>query len=230
MIVFLLLYKIIKYITIPINRGTNMNLFKILLISLIIIFPLKAYSFSYSEIDNNSQVVYSPYSGVFTDGGIAEDRIVLTKHSADENNSFPKYTYKDKEIQLNSDFDFLYNEKLYGIDNKNLKYYQITYDKVKFTEKQLSYEQVENAFKGYDVVKISDFKDGMYRILNGYKDKEILLYNDTDKSFKNYSVKPEKFSPDKNINGLIKLPYWGKVIFSPDTKSENQETYTIKIR
>lgn len=207
-----------------------MNLFKILLISLIIIFPLKAYSFSYSEIDNNSQVVYSPYSGVFTDGGIAEDRIVLTKHSADENNSFPKYTYKDKEIQLNSDFDFLYNEKLYGIDNKNLKYYQITYDKVKFTEKQLSYEQVENAFKGYDVVKISDFKDGMYRILNGYKDKEILLYNDTDKSFENYSVKPEKFSPDKNINGLIKLPYWGKVIFSPDTKSENQETYTIKIR
>ena len=230
MIVFLLLYKIIKYITIPINRGTNMNLFKILLISLIIIFPLKAYSFSYSEIDNNSQVVYSPYSGVFTDGGIAEDRIVLTKHSADENNSYPKYTYKDKEIQLNSDFDFLYNEKLYGIDNKNLKYYQITYDKVKFTEKQLSYEQVENAFKGYDVVKISDFKDGMYRILNGYKDKEILLYNDTDKSFENYSVKPEKFSPDKNINGLIKLPYWGKVIFSPDTKSENQETYTIKIR
>ena len=207
-----------------------MNLFKILIILLIIISPMKAYSFNYCEVEDNATVLYSPYSGAFTDGGATEDKIVLTKHSADENNSYSSYTYKNKILKLNSDFDFIYNEKLYGVDNKNLKYYQITFDKVKFMEKQLSYEQVENAFKGYDVVKISDFKDGTYKILNGYKDKKILLFNDTDKSFENYSIKPEKFSPDKNINGLIKLPYWGKVIFSPDEKSETHETYKIKIR
>lgn len=207
-----------------------MNKLKIMLIALSFIFPLSSFAIDYYEISDNSGVFYSPYSGAYTKDGVSDDKIVLTKCVSNGNNGFSVYSYKDKELNLNSDFEFLYNKKLYGIDNKNLKYFEIIYKNSGFVENQLSYEETEKLFTDADVIKISDFKNGRYRVLNVCKDKKILLYNDTDNCFDGYGIKPQKFSSDKNIKGLIKLPYWGRVVFSSNDDKKSTPNLIIKVR
>lgn len=214
------------------------------------------FSFEAEGILDNYQVIYSPSAKTFATGGMAQDRIVLTKKTSEGTGSYSSYSYKvkcspkttkckcgcalkskkctcknksEKEISLNSNYEFITDNRLIGVDNENLNYYEVTYENGEFTQNKLSPEDLKNIFKEADIVKISDFKNGKYTVLANDNKKEILLLNDTEANFHKYSVNPESAVLDKNIKGLIQLPKKGKIKFSHMYNNKEQK-YTIKVK
>lgn len=136
----------------------------------------------------------------------------------------------EHKIKLNSDFEFIHNEKLIGVDNGNFKYYEIISENDNYSEKELSYEETEKIFSELEVIKISDFKKGTYTIIAHGEEKEILIYNDTNESFENYTIKNNKEDTINNkIKCLIKLPCRGKITIC-NGEDKNAKRYVIKVR
>lgn len=181
---------------------------------------------------NNYQAVYIPKINRWSTAGMAPGRILLTKKTSIGTGNYSEYYYGNGKlaIALKSNFEFILDEKLYGVDNAGLKYYQITYNKKtkKFTEKQLSEKELQKLFPNAEIVKISQFTNNEITIKKqAFKDKEILLLNDTDKYFHKYTYKPAKVQPT-DIKGLIKVKHIGTVKFS--LFGDKTTMLTIKVR
>lgn len=211
------------------------------------------------DVLDGYQVIYSPSAKTFATGGMAPDRIVLTKKTTEGTGSYSLYTYKttcekkstkckcgcalnskkcncakksDKnvsELALNSNYEFIFNNRLIGVDNENLSYYEIVYDEGSFKQNKLSFEEVKEIFSDAEIVKISEFKRGKYTVIGNKTEKEILLFNDTDKNFHKYMLNPESASVNKYIKGLVKLPVKGKVELS-HIGNDREQKYTIKVK
>ncbi len=211
------------------------------------------------DVLDGYQVIYSPSAKTFATGGMAPDRIVLTKKTSEGSGSYSFYSYKcncqnkatkckcgcslsDKkcncskksntginEIALNSNYEFIYENRLIGVDNENLNYYEIVYSDGEFKQNKLSLEEVKQIFKDAEIVKISEFKRGKYTVIGNKTEKEILLFNDTDENFHKYNVTPEAANINKYIKGLIQLPQKGNVIFS-HIGNEKTKKYTIRVK
>ena len=179
-------------------------------------------AFDYNAIQDNSEVVYSPAFLQWSLACAHKDDIVLKKS---EMGYITDYT----ELRLNSDFQFLYLGRFLGVDNSNLKYYELEYINDSFVERALTYEEVQEIFSDFDVLKISDFTRGTYTIINHCDEKYVLLYNDTEQSFANYVVLPEVYFASFGINGIIRLPNRGKILFMNKEEPEKQ-IYTIRVR
>ena len=173
---------------------------------LVFMFSADCLAFDYNAIEDNSEIVYSPAFLQWSQACAHKDDIVFKK-------SETGYICDFSEIKLNSDFQFLYLGRFFGVDNSNLKYYELEYINESFIEKPLSYEEVQEIFSDFDVLKISDFTRGLYTIINHCNEKYILLYNDTEQSFSNYVVFPETYLSNLGINGIIRLPDKGKIFF-----------------
>ena len=206
---------------------------------------------------DNHQIIYSPSAKTFATGGMAPDRIVLTKKTSEGTGNYSSYSYKvkctkksgnckcgcalkskkctcnkskaKKEIELNSNYEFITENRLIGVDNENLNYYEVTYENGDFKQNKLTVEDVEKIFKDAEIVKISDFNKGNYTVIANDTKKEILLFNDTDANFHKYSVSPKSAAVDKNIKGLIQLPKKGKIRFNHQFNKKEQK-YTIKVK
>ncbi len=211
------------------------------------------------DVLDGYQVIYSPSAKTFATGGMAPDRIVLTKKTSEGSGSYSLYSYKCNcknkttkckcgcslskkkcncskksntginELALNSNYEFIYENRLIGVDNENLNYYEIVYNDGEFSQNKLSIEDVKQIFKDAEIVKISEFKRGKYTVIGNKTEKEILLFNDTDANFHKYNVAPESANINKYIKGLIQLPSKGNVIFS-HIGNEKAKKYTIKVK
>ena len=200
-----------------------------LIIFLLLICAIPANSINFEGVYDNEKIVFSPSANYWTCSEMfSSDGIILTKHVLNsEKNS--NYTYKCGEFNLTSDFEFLYDGRLIGVDNNNLKFYEIIYVNNKFEEVPLSYNQLQMLFTDVDVIKISDFSSGTYTVINNNERKEIILYNDTDEKFNNYAFTPELSIINKDIKADIVLPKRGKVIFA-DISDKQSKSYTIKVK
>lgn len=206
-----------------------MRRFFYLIFILIFASNIEAYSIEYEGIYDNNQVVYSPSSVFWSEGAVSKDSITLVKHTADTIEKSSNYKFECGEVKLNSNFEFLFSGRLIGVDNDNLKFYELIYKDNAFVESPLSYEQVQEIFADTDVIKISDFSKGTYNIINHADEKEILIFNDTEETFDNYSIMPEKSAFNKDIKANIKIPRRGKITIS-DIQDETKKVYTIKVR
>ncbi len=162
------------------------------------------------------QAVYIPSTHTWTTGSMAADRIVLQKRTSAGTGSYSEYYSNNGEqmIALSSNFEFIENGRLITVNNAELKYGELVYQKGKFVEKPLSYTELQEIFPDVEIIKISQFKDGKLKIKKGwFNRKTILLFNDTDKYFHKYSFKPACVK-ETDITGLISLKHIGKVTFS----------------
>ena len=184
-----------------------------LIIFLLLICAIPANSINFEGVYDNEKIVFSPSANYWTCSEMFSSN----------------YTYKCGEFNLTSDFEFLYEGRLIGVDNNNLKFYEIIYVNNKFEEIPLSYNQLQMLFTDVDVIKISDFSSGTYTVINNNEKKEIILYNDTDEKFNNYAFTPELSIINKDIKADIVLPKRGKVIFA-DISDKQSKSYTIKVK
>lgn len=187
------------------------------------------YSAEYDTAVYGGNIFYSPSAAVWSDKADSKDSIVFEKCENEDISDYSSYKFNCSEMALNSNLEFLISGRLIGVNNDNFKYYETVYRDETFVEIPLLYEQVQEIFKDVDVIKISDFSKGVYNIINHSEEKEILLINDTDASFKNYVVKPAQSAFNKDIKANILLPKRGHIIIS-DVNDKTKKVYTIKVR
>ncbi len=163
---------------------------------------LKVFALDYEGIYDNYQVTYSPSTNTFSTGSITGDRVVLTKHVVfggysqyvgrynntkckcwDQKKDTQQIEEQCIELNLNSNFEFIWNSRLIGIDNENLKVYETKYIDKKFVEIEITPDEVQKIFFDYDILRISDFKKNTYTILSNNTEKNVLIINDTDIDF-----------------------------------------------
>ena len=181
---------------------------------------------------DNYQAVYMPSTKTWATAGMAEGRIVLTKKTTQGSGSYSEYYYGNGKLAaaLKSNFEFIKDGKLIGVDNAGLKYYELKYNTKtkKFVETPLCEKELQKLFPNTKIVKISEFTNNEYTVRKPFfKDKKILLVNDTAKYFHKYTYKPSKVQPT-DIKGLIKVYRMGNVKFS--LYGDKANMLTIKVR
>lgn len=175
------------------------------------------------------QAVYLPSVKAWATGAMSDDRVVLTKKTADGTGSYSSYLTGDGKvaINLNSNFEFIKDNMLVAVDNAKLKYSKVVYDG-SFKEVPLTDSELQELFPEAQIVKISQFKNNEYSVkLPLFKKGEILLVNDTDKYFHKYTFKPSSVQKT-DVKGLITLPRFRKATFS--LYGSNDNMLTIKAR
>lgn len=189
---------------------------------------IKSLAIDYIPVEINSKIVYSREGNLWSVNEKNKEGIVFQRTISSGTGSYSIYTHGSEIFNLKSNFEFIFNSRLIGVDNENFKFYEIVYNNDKFEEKLLSCEHVQEIFSDIDVIKLSDFKKNIYTILGNNEEKNILLYNDTDFYFHKYFVKPEDSVADKNIKAMIKLPKKGKVCITH--LGGNDKQFVIKVK
>lgn len=179
---------------------------------------------SFDGIYDKYQAVYIPSTKVWTTGSMAGDRIVLKKKTSTGTGSYSEYYYNNgkQAIALSSNFEFIKDGRLITVNNANLKYGELIYQKGKFIEKPLSFGELQKIFPDTEIIKISQFQDGKLKIKKGWFNKKtILLLNDTKEYFHKYSFKPSNVK-ETDVTGLVTLKRIGIVTFSHYGEDNNK--------
>lgn len=139
-------------------------------------------------VRENYQVVYSPSAGVWNNGGMAEDRIVFTKHVSPGSGSYSEYVSDVQTLYLSSTYEFLYAGRLIGYSEHELKFFEVVYRDGKFEQVELSPAQVRELFPAVEVVLVSEAEGGVIPVSRlPFGPKAFLLLNDTPTSYYHYS-------------------------------------------
>ncbi len=189
-----------------------------------------AQAYEFDSIKDKEQAVYHTEQKIWNRDGKADDSIILTKKTSSGTGGYSQYYYSDGKIAvpLSSNFEFLYNGRLITVNNADLEFNEIAYSHGIFMEKPLSVEDVQKIFPDAEIVKISQFKDGKIKIKKGwFKQKTLLLYNDTDLTFYKYSYSPDNIIKNPYVTGLITLKKRGKITFSHYGDKEDMLTIYV---
>ncbi len=204
---------------------------KKILILLSVIFLGINMVYAYDSIKDNEQVVYSTKSKQWYKEGNLDGEIVLTKIMSQGSGGYSEYYFDNGKIAvpLTSNFEFLYEGRLITVNNADLEFNEIVYENGIFMEKQLPVEDVQKIFPDAEIIKISQFKDDKIKIKKGwFKQKTVLLYNDTDATFYKYSYSPDNSIKDPCITGLITLKKRGVITFSHYGDEEDMLTIYVQ--
>ena len=170
---------------------------KNLFVSLLFVFvlnavPALAYEVSpyvKDAIRDNQIVDYSPVTKRFSRNlGVGE--YVFTKHMTHGSGGFSEFFFKDNSYDTNTTYEFLYDGKLIGFNVHQMKFYELNFNEKenKFTNREMSAEELEEFFPDVKFVKVSDFKNNEISLeLPVFHKQAYMLLNDTDRDFYKYS-------------------------------------------
>lgn len=177
-----------------------------------------------SGIYDKYQVIYSPSGKYFAQGGMVEDRIVLTKKTGVGSGGYSEY-YKNDQLAftLGSNFEFVSGPKLIAVHNNDLTFSEVVYNKGKFSEKKMSVAEVQAVFPDVKIIKISEFHKGEYTLRKGlFETVRVLILNDVGDDFYRYSFRPSSVKKT-DVAGLIEISDMDDVEFSH--YSNNNDLY-----
>lgn len=162
---------------------------------------------------NVSQFIYNPYSETWSTGNVAEESdILLNKQLFEGASTYTQFFYKDGTIAatLNTDYEFIKNGKLFGVNNSELKFYEIIYNGEYFEEIELNVEEIQNLFPNVEIIRLSqiDNDNKMWLSKPMFKKKDFLFINDSNKSYYKLTPKMKKLQQSE-IKGLITIPFYG---------------------
>lgn len=190
-----------------------------------------AYNYSPFILDavNENQITnYSPATGKWSRNLKIND-YVFTKHITHGSGGYSEYKFKDKTYDTNSTYEFFYGGKLIGYNAHQLKFYEENFDGEKFTQRELTYEEVAELFPDVELVKISDFKDNTIDLeLPVFQSKTFMLLNDTDQDFYKYTF--EYFQGDMQLIKGIFETRMPRLLYFSHFKSKDPEFPRLKIR
>ena len=112
----------------------------------------------FDVIHDGYQAVYVPSEEIWVAGGVADDRIVLTKELVEGAGSYSRYNNSDGSLAfaLATDCELIKDGKLIVVDNNLLKYSRIIYDGSSFEQIPMSDEEIQQAFPNAELFKVSN--------------------------------------------------------------------------
>lgn len=137
--------------------------------------------YSNNDDDESKSEIILQYLGFEEGNGITLYKLITG------NFQVPK---EDVWIGENSQ-EFLTGKKLYSYFPKSFEYFEIVFNGVKFMPKKLSVTDVENIFKGYTVLKLSEIQKGNFAVEFSKDNNRFIVLNDmADKDFYKYYIVP----------------------------------------
>ena len=197
---------------------------------MIMFLALPAYSFIYIEnVDEDSQVFYSPSLNEWSKDSNMEDSIVLTKNLSYAGGTCSEYLYTDlsRGFSLNSNIEFIRNNQLIALNTTSLKFSKIVYNDSSFEEVELPELELQKLFPEAEIIKMSSFEDDKLVLKKPlFKKKTYILVNDTNEYFYKLTGKP-KFSQKTNIPNILNIPRIGIYRFKHFGKKDGKLTIYV---
>ena len=120
-------------------------------------------------------------------------------------------------FSTNCNYEFLNGKDLIGYSNSDLKFYDFAFLNGELTKRELTEEEIQTLFPNFKIIKISEFspKTSSLKIKKHNLSEKIIILNDTDKNFENYTFT----SGNTKINiyelaGFIEIRKKGMIQFS----------------
>ena len=186
--------------------------------------------FAYDGVENNYEITYSPKTG-WAFSSTDKSKITLTKKTAEGSGGYSEYYYDDGTlaITLNSDYEFIFENNLICVVNSNFKYYKLVKIPNGFKIVALTIPELKDIFPNTEIIKISQFTNDQITIKKApFKDKNVLIINDTNKYFYKYSLTPN-YIQDENIKGLLHLTNYGEYVFSHYEDENEKLKITVRM-
>lgn len=203
---------------------------KTILFFTFLIFFFANTAFAYDSVENNYEVTYSPKTG-WAFSSTDKSKITLTRKIVEGSGGYSEYYYADGTlaVTLNSDYEFIYENNLICVVNSNFKYYKLVKISGGFKIVALTIPELREIFPNTEIIKISQFIDDQITIKKPpFKDKNVLLLNDTNKYFYKYSLTPN-YIQDENIKGLLHLTNYGEFEFSHYEDENEKLKITVRM-
>ena len=184
------------------------------------------------DICNIHQAVYNPNTQSWTTNEVKDDNeIILTKKTFEGASTYSQLFYPDERLALTltSDFEFIKDGILVGVDNNNLKFNQIIFNGEYFEEIPMTVQEVQKLFPNLEIIQLSliDSDHKMWLSKPFFKKKDFLFINDSNKSY--YKLTPRMKSLQKNdIKGIITIPFFG--FFTLDHYGEYKGKIRVYVR
>ena len=119
--------------------------------------------------------------------------------------------------------------KLVVIDNNQLKYSKIIFNGENFEQIPLTDEEINEIFPNAEIFKTSwiDSDNKMWLHKPLFKKRNLILVNDTDKSFYKLSTKSKNVQ-DPEIRGLITINKYGIIRFKHFGERDGKITFYVR--
>lgn len=213
---------------------------KKIFISLFIMLGTISFAFSanmpdlkYKNISVKNKITYNIDSNTWqkADGKKGETFYIKTKGFGDF------YDYLDSEnnfaFSTNCEYEFIHNNSLIGFSNRDMKFYEILYDNNTAGKRALSKEEVEAILPDYKIISLSEFstKTGALKVKKKMSALKIFLYNDTNRSFDNYTFSSgnSKFE-QYDLRGFLTVYKPGMIQFSKENEQDRKNWYILLVR
>lgn len=187
----------------------------------------------YKNISNKGKISYSAETGSWSKNinKKAGNYYIKTKGFGDY------YDYVDSEknfaFSTNCEYEFIYENRLIGYSNKDMKFYEFSLNNGNLEKKPLSKEDIATIFSDYRVIDFSEFsqKTNSLKIKKHFGDLRIILLNNTNYTFENYSYTSgnAKFN-QYALRGFITISKPGMIQFSGDSSSDHNLWYILLVR
>lgn len=150
------------------------------------------------------------------------------KRISDGTGNYSEFYSPENEFKFSTgcQYEFINKGSLIGYSNFDLKFYEFTFKDNELQQRELTTDEVQELFKGYKIVKISDFSESTnsLKLKKHRGDFKLILLNDTDKYFYHYgfSTNNAKFETYQ-LKGFLNITKKGMIQFSHfgDNTKEN---------
>lgn len=171
----------------------------------ILLLGTNAFAIEEGIVKEGNKVIYDSDTKSWRISNFSSNKEALTRYKSFGESNYSIY-YKNEHpiLTLSSDFEFIKNGRLFAIDNKNFKYYEIKNKNNTYKMKKLSFNKVKKLVKNTQVIRISDFENNTYKFEEIPTHNKVLIYNNTRKNFEDFDIEVKYGESNKEIRGLIK--------------------------
>lgn len=207
----------------------------IFIVSLFFTLPVLAIEeINYKNIEEGSKVAVINSS--WTLKIPKETKIYFIKRVSQEDSKLSEFYSADGKIYFSTGchYDFIHKGNLIGYSNYEMKFYEFSFNDGDIERRELLYQEVQELFPTYKIVKISDFstKTNSLIVKKGKKKLKIIVLNDTDKYFYNYDFITNNSKFDRYyLKGFISVKKKGMIHLSRiGENSKNSPWYVLLVR
>lgn len=130
-------------------------------------------------------------------------------------------------------YEFINKGSLIGYSNYDLKFYEFSMKDSVLQQRELLFEEVQDLFPQYQVVKITDFSNKTNSLKIKKKGSlKLILLNDTDRSFYNYAFTTNNAKyKTYELKGFLDVTKTGMIHFSKfGENAKNTPWFVLLIR
>ena len=185
----------------------------------------------YKNLSNNSYITFNEDSGLWELTN-KKNAIYIFKRDVNGASGFSEFYSKEGELLFSTgcQYEFINKGLLIGYSNIDLKLYEFFMIDGILNQRELSEDEVQALFKDYRIVKLSDFSKSTNSIKINRKSGvlKIILLNDTDNVFENYSFSTNNAKFETyDLAGFLNVTKDGMIQFSANGENSKVKPWYI---